>query len=320
MRTGVAYLGHHNPRHLGTDLQALRSLDCDDVLLAVQEIDFHYFPGKLQSLPAIATDLGLRPVVILWGVLNLFGGGRSSQFLLEHPECHQLASDGSWRPAGCYNNPACVAHIKEMIDRSLERGFQGYFIDEPPCLDCYCPSCRRLFSEWFATDLRSAEGQLVAPFRRRCLTHYVATVAGHVKTSAPSVETFCCMAPEERGLWPEVAALPALDNLGTDLYWANTGQKLEDLCAPVRELAALCKAQRKRHHEWLQCWGVRAGNERRIGEMGRVLCGERPDALFVWAFEGQVGTNEACDDPSRAWTEACALLRRAKHERTSAER
>ena len=84
-RTGVAYLGHHNPRHLRGDLTTLSNLGCDDVLLAVQEIDFAYFPGKFRSVPPLAADLGLRPVALLWGALNLFGGGRSSQFLLDYP-------------------------------------------------------------------------------------------------------------------------------------------------------------------------------------------------------------------------------------------
>src|SRR5262249_6498352 len=93
-RAGVAYLGHPNPRHLRADLEVLAALGCDDVLLAVQEIDFAYFPGKFRGLPPGADDLGLRPVALRWGALNLFGGGRPSQFLLQrmvvrpdHPAC-----------------------------------------------------------------------------------------------------------------------------------------------------------------------------------------------------------------------------------------
>jgi hypothetical protein len=79
LRTGVAYLGHPNPRHLRADPKATQALGCDDVLLGVQEIDLAYFPGKYRGLPSAAADLGLRPVALLWGALNLFGRGRSSQ-------------------------------------------------------------------------------------------------------------------------------------------------------------------------------------------------------------------------------------------------
>jgi hypothetical protein len=294
------------------DLEALAALECDDIVLAAQEIDFLYFPGKVRSLPPLAADLGLRPVALLWGALNLFGGGRSSQFLLHHPDCHQAGSDGAWRAAGCYNHPACVAHLRELIDRLLEAGFRGYFIDEPPLLDCCCRACERLFREWYGAGLRFAEESQVAAFRRRCMLHYVEAIARHVKASRPEAETFCCIPPEDRGLWPEVAAVESLDNLGTDLYWANTEQGEAELRPLVGELADLCRAAGKRHHQWLQCWGVQAGNEPRIGQLGKVLCSARPDALYVWAYEGQVGTSEACDDPPRAWAEACAVLRHAK--------
>jgi hypothetical protein len=74
----------------------------------------------------------------------------------------------------------------------------------------------------------------------------------------------------------------------------------------------LCRAAGKRHHQWLQFWGVRAGIEPRIGELGKALCGARPDGLYVWAYERQVGTSEACENPPRAWAAACAVLRLAK--------
>jgi hypothetical protein len=312
LRTGVAYLGHHNPRHLRADLAATHALGCDDVLLAVQEIDFAYFPGKFRALPPFAADLGLRPVALLWGALNLFGGGRSSQFLLERPECHQISRNGAWRAAGCYTNPACVAHVRELIDRLLGLEFRGYFIDEPPLLDCYCPACEGLFGQWCGEGLRTADEERVAAFRRRCVTHYVESIAAHVKASHPEAETFCCIPPEDRALWPEVAAVGPLDNVGTDLYWANAGGDADEACSLAGEFGHLCRSAGKRHHQWLQCWGVRAGNEPRVGELGRALCDARPDALYVWAFEGQVGTSEACDDPERCWAEACAVLRLAK--------
>ena len=97
MRTGVSYLGALQPRHLRTDLEEMRDLRLDDVFLAMQENDFIHYPGKLRYTAEIAHDLGIRPLAIFWGALNLFGGGRSSQFLLEHPEGHQVGRDGSYR-------------------------------------------------------------------------------------------------------------------------------------------------------------------------------------------------------------------------------
>ena len=141
MRTGVSYLSSHNPKHIRADLEEIKSLGCDDILLAAQENDFLYFPGKLKFLPEIAKEYGIRPIAVFWGAINYFGGGRSSQFLLYNPQTHQVNKDGSYNPAGCYNNPQAVGFIKKLIDEIAEYGFCGYFIDEPSLLDCYYSPC-----------------------------------------------------------------------------------------------------------------------------------------------------------------------------------
>ena len=180
MKTGVSYMSHHNPRHIETDVRKMRRLRLDDVLVAAQENDFVHFTGKIRFTPQIAKDHGLRPIAIFWGALNLFGGGRSSQFLLEHPEGFQASVDGSHRPGGCYVNPVCIARIKEMIDTISELGFEGYFIDEPtPLRDCYCASCRDKFKEWYHSDLAEASIEAKKEFRQRCVIDYVNTVADY---------------------------------------------------------------------------------------------------------------------------------------------
>jgi len=84
----------------------------------------------------------------------------------------------------------------------------------------------------------------------------------------------------------------------------------------VRDLAAVCGKAGKAHHEWLQTWAVKAGNEPRITAQGEILIRENPDALYVWAYEGQVGTTETCEDPAAAWEAAKGVLRKAKGQGT----
>lgn len=312
MRTGVSYMGHHNPKHMLADIRDLASLRCDDVLLAAQENDFEWMTGKLTFLPKIAKDHGLRPIANFWGALNLFGGGRSSQFLLSNPDGHQVNQDGSWNPAGCYNNPKCVKRITEMIDRIAELGFEGYLIDEPTALECYCPSCRALFAQWYAGDLRAADEATAVAFRRRCVVHYVRTICRYVKANHPRLETQCVLMPQDRAMWADVAAVPELDNLGTDIYWVSLDNPVEEMTPLVQEMAGLCRKHGKIHHEWLEGWAVREGREARMVEQGRILVREQPDALYVWAYEGQIGTTETCDDPLRVWSRVCEILREAK--------
>lgn len=316
MRTGVTYMGHHNPKHIETDVAEMVDLGLDDLLLAAQENDFHYFTGKLQFIPQIAQAQGLRPIAIFWGALNLFGGGRSSQFLLEHPEGFQVGRNGEHRPQGCYVNPICVGQIQDMIDTVAELGFVGYFIDEPtPLRQCYCPACRGQFEEWYGADLVEAAQEVQEEFRQRCVVDYVAKIAAYCQDHHPGLETMCCLMPRDRTLWRAAAAIADLDNLGTDLYWANNNRDVAEMAPIVREMDDLCRAHGKIHHEWLQCWQVRRGNEDRILEQGRVLVRERPDALYIWAWEGQIGTAESCADPASAWAQAKAVLALADEQR-----
>jgi len=313
MRTGVSTMGHHNPNHVEADIRAMSRLGIDDLLLAAQENDFVHFTGKIRFTPQLAKEHGLRPIAIFWGALNLFGGGRSSQFLLEHPEGFQVGVDGSHRPEGCYVNPINLARIKEMIDTVAALGFEGYFVDEPtPLRNCFCPSCRSQFEEWYHADLAKAPLTVQEEFRQRCVIDYVKTIADYCQATHPALETMCCLMPCDQSMWEAAGNIASLDNIGTDMYWVNDERDVAEMRPLLNELDAICKEHGKLHHEWLQCWQVRSGKEERILDQGKILVSERPDALYVWAWEGQIGTTEACDDPIRAWSKACEVLTMAK--------
>lgn len=66
MRTGLTYMGHHNPKHLETDIREMNDLRIDDILLAAQENDFAHFTGKLKFTAKIAADYGICPIAIFW--------------------------------------------------------------------------------------------------------------------------------------------------------------------------------------------------------------------------------------------------------------
>jgi len=316
MRLGTSYMGHHNPRHMQTDLTDMKAIGCDDVLLAAQENDFEHMIGKVEYFPKIAADVGIRPIAIFWGALNLFGGGKSSQFLLHHPEGFQVRRDGSRSPAGCYNNPVCVGRIKEMIDRIVELGYQGYFVDEPTPIDCYCPSCRELYGRWHDGELVAAGKDRLDQFRHRCVINYIETISTHCKDNHPALETICCLMPSDRAMWRAAAEIPTLDNLGTDIYWAFPDHAETDMdkeMTPiVRDLAGICASAGKKHHEWLQAWKVPSGLERLVTAQGRVLVREQPDGLYVWAYLAQIGTNEASEDCTATWSAVRELFEQAR--------
>jgi hypothetical protein len=315
MKTGVSYMGHHNPKHIEADMREMQRLRLDDVLLSAQENDFVHFMGKIEFTPRLARDYGIRPIAIFWGALNLFGGGRSSQFLLEHPDGFQVELDGSHRPAGCYVNPVCVGQIERMIDRVAGLGFEGYFVDEPtPLRDCFCSSCREQYDAWYGADLAQAEPDAQEQFRERCVIDYVRTISDYCEANHPGLETMCCLMPIDRQMWTACAQIESLHNLGTDIYWINNDRDVEEATPMIRDLDAVCKAHGKIHHEWLQCWAAFRGKEQRVFDQGQILVREKPDALYIWAWEGQIGTDEACEDPPAAWAKACEVLAAAKAE------
>jgi hypothetical protein len=315
MRTGVSYMGQHDLPYLKLDFAEMRDLRLDDVFMALQENDFHYFPGKIDLAPQVADENGLRAIAIFWGALNLFGGGRSSQFLLENPEGFQRTRSGTRLPSGCYMNPLCRRIIQVMIDRIADKGYSGYFVDEPtPLRDCFCPSCRRRYEEWCGEDLLRAEAGKLSDFRERCVVDYVHHIARYCKENHPHLETLCCLMPQDEGMWARIASVPFLDNFGSDLYWVNNDDDVENMAPTLRAMAALCRTSRKIHHEWLQCWDVRQGREDRILAQGEILIREKPDALYVWAWKGQAGTSESCADPVLSWENAKTILRKAKED------
>lgn len=312
MLTGVSYMGHHNPRYLAADFAAMQQLGLDDVFLCLQENDFRHFTGKVRFSPELARGAGLRPLAIFWGALNLFGGGRSSQYLLENPGGFQRDRGGNPLPAGCYVNSSNVAYLQSLIDICAEVGYAGYFVDEPVPLNCYCDSCCQQYDLLNGGDLRHAAPADKATFRHRCILTYIETIANYCKERHPQLETICCLMPSEEALWAEASAIPTLDNIGTDIYWVNNDRDLAEMRPLLAEIDAHARANNKRHHEWLHGWGIKAGREPRIIAVGDELVRARPDALYVWAWEAQIGTRESADDPVRAWAASIEVIRRAQ--------
>jgi hypothetical protein len=113
-------------------------------------------------------------------------------------------------------------------------------------------------------------------------------------------------------MWGASSEIAGLDNMGTDIYWVNEERSIEEMTPLVRNLAEICRESGKKHHEWLQCYGAQKGREHRILEQGQVLLREKPDALYVWAWKGQIGTDESCHDPEVSWRYACEVLKSAK--------
>src|SRR5262249_14260857 len=151
------------------------------------------------------------------------------------------------------------------------------------------------FREWYGGDLMKSQESDITDrqstffeFRSRCVIDYITKISDHVKTHHSKIETMTCLMDCDRVMWEAASQIKNLDNLGTDIYWVNNDRNVEEMTPLVRDLAAVCKTNRKKHHEWLQCWAVRKGQEQRIIDQGNILIRENPDALYVWAYNAQI--------------------------------
>lgn len=320
MKFGTAYLGSHRRDVLRAELGDIGKQGFDSVVLTCQENDFIHFPGKITETPKIAHDLGVRVLINLWGYACAFGGGRISRLLSDEPEVMATNRDGSlytvtWpglrMHVGCTNQPRLYERARELAAAAISAGADGFFWDEPTKIDCYCDACRRVFGERRNADLLTATDAERAAFRRWSVSHWVDEMSGWVKKQKVSLETSTCVMPSDRDAWEEVARVENLDSLGTDTYWLLEKKPIEWMSEPCRSLVSTARAHGKIPHLWLQCWRVPAGREEELVEASRELAAAGPERIYVWAYDGQAGTEEACDDPGKAWRFALEGLRAA---------
>lgn len=313
MTFGTAYMGNYYKEAIRRELEDIRRAGFDEVVLACQENDFHHFVGKVLWTPAIAHDLGLKVLVNLWGYACAFGGGRISRVVADFPETmvvdergkpSPLHWDGQTHQPGCPNHPKIVERAREHAAVAIAAGADGFFWDEPTKFNCFCVACRSLFRETYGGDLAAAPAERVTAFRNHSIARWVEGMSRWVKTQNPSLATSTCVMTTDREGWDEVAGSPSLDSIGTDTYWEFSGEPLAWMEEPCRALVAKARSARKSPHLWLQCWKLHRGREPEIEQAARMLATYGADTLYVWAYRGQLGTTETCEEPELAWASA----------------
>ncbi|MEK7476684.1 MAG: hypothetical protein AAB152_13770 [Candidatus Coatesbacteria bacterium] len=311
MRFGTAYMGNYYPEAIKSELTDIAKQGFDEVILTCQENDFHHFTGKVEFTPRIAHDLGLKVLVNLWGYASAFGGGRISRLVADHPEVMVVDEQGQPRPSewpagyftqpGCPNHPKVASRAQEHCAAAIKAGADGFFWDEPTKFNCYCTACRACYAKEFGGDLATAPKEKKAAFRQWSVAHWVEEMSRWVKAQRQDLVTSTCVMPSDRDAWEVAAGCPSLDSLGTDAYWEFEGRPLEWIREPSRALVDLARQKGKSPHLWLQCWKVHRGPEPEIAEAAKILGSLGPDTLYVWAYRGQLGTTETCEDPLKAW-------------------
>jgi len=312
MDLGVSYVPAHLPQHIEADMRHLAEIGCNEALFALQENHFFTLTGALRFGADIARANGVRPLAVIWGYANTFGGGRISRLLLNDLEMWRRGKDGSPTPLACLNNPKLVDHFAEFTALCREHGFAGMFVDEPTPQECFCPHCQARFREEFDGDLLAAEGTAdYEAFRVQTVSNYTDEVCKRVKAVDAGLETVTCIMPHDRAAWDQVVSIPELDVFGTDPYWlvSQGRMTLDEAVATAKAAKSLCQQHGKKSQVWLNAWRIPAGLEEEVYNGGKALAAVGCDSLYTWSYRAGLGTNEESEDAERTWANVARLYR-----------
>ena len=318
MELGVSYVPAHLPAHIAADMGHLAEIGCSEVLVALQENHLDTLTGALEYGAVLAREQALKPLAVIWGFANTFGGGRRSNLLLRQPGLVCRDREGRAFPQACLNHPELPERFCEIAARCRDAGFEGLFVDEPTRQACFCEHCQRAFGDQFGGDLGASLGSKdYDAFRAHTVWSYTARVCAAVKALDARLTTITCVMPSDRDTWRQVATLPELDVFGTDPYWLVSGGKmtLEQAVEDARETLRICQQAGKSSQIWLNCWRIPAGREPEVYSGGQALAAVGCDSLYTWSYLGGLGTNEACDDPACAWASVERLYRELSGKR-----
>lgn len=312
MKLGVSYIAAHLPDHIKADMDHLAGIGCQEVLFAVQENHFRYLNGAVRFGPGIAKAQGLKPLAVIWGFANTFGGGRISKRMLENIGLWRKTRDGQPVGNACLNNPQLLEFYIELVRQCNEHGFKGLTVDEPQRQECFCEHCRKKFHDACGLDLiRNVNSKHYEPFRLATVREFVAASCRAIKAINPALSTTVVMMPKDAKYWPQIANIPDLDVFGTDPYWLvpEVQTSLEQALDEGRMMRALCQKLNKKSELWLNCWWIPKGREPEIYEGGKKLAELGCDTFYTWSYRAGLGTNEESADPQKAWEYLCRLYR-----------
>jgi hypothetical protein len=315
---GVSYFGNRILRHVAADMDDLARKGFTGVLHTFTENDLAYYREHMAKIVRVSSDAGLEVQIGPWGLGYTFGGEAESLFTSAHPEVWQEMDDGRRVGAGCPNQPAFRAFVRQWADAAIETGADRVFWDEPHWahpsrfgleeerFSCFCSACRDGFRARFGEEMPRKWTDEVVAFREASLVEFVRDLVAHV--AAQGGRSTVCLLPLTEGShglgdWEPIASAPGLDTLATDPYWKFFGH---EPAAFVGEFARRTHGLAERHGLTPQIWiqGFKLGPEDADGIAAAVEAARAAgvEDLWTWGYEAcghmtYLGTR----DPEKVW-------------------
>jgi hypothetical protein len=331
MRLGVSYHGSRRMAHVERDLDAIAAGGASVVVHCVPEDDLVFRPARIGELVAASRARGLKVLLDPWAVLGLFGGEALSFAMARDPGIRQRLSDGRDVPAACPNHFRTAAWLRRWVDAATGSGADGVLWDEPhlwiPWWDdwtesaadawaCTCEACRQAWAEGRHGAPGGAFPSTLTPelraFRTRTLLALLDDAMGVVRGAGMrNVLTALPVEPEapEALPWDTLAALPALDGIGTDPYWFLHEQPVDGYVGSwSSRIAALASDRGLQSHAWVALFGVPPDRADELAQAVAITAAAGIDDLFAWSWPGGAVPHDGALPEAEAWALVVAAV------------
>lgn len=316
MKTGIAYFGVRNPQWVRQDMEIIRNAGYTHVLHTWSEEDLQYSPDTLQEIIEQTVEQGLHVYVNPWGVGRIFGGEAYSELAARNPSMAQRDPHGHPLVASCPNQPAFREYMQRWVQRVCATSVETLFWDEPhfyfekgkaDLWACHCPVCQALYLERTGEPLPLKRTPQVEAFRQSCLIDFLnqVTTWAHQYGKRNSV----CLLPPwfPAGLddWDSVAALPHVDEIGSDPYWEKghtADQVLKSYSEVSTRIAQLGVKYQRDTQMWIKNYHIESGTEHLVELATRTAYQAGIRNIFAWSYQGSAYMSWLkSDHPQKVW-------------------
>lgn len=329
LRLGAAYHGNRMPHHAHQDLLDMATHGMNLVVHMFSHTDWERHRLAMKDIVDMSIDLGLEPWVDNWGL----GGppGDKSHFLAYYPESHMYLSNGAMDPShACLNSPDFRRFTREWIDSVYDLGARTIFWDEPHMpsqqsegglyYGCACPRCKKLFAERYGREMPLFSDADVAEFGAQSIVDYLGEMSeyAHKKGMSNAVCVMLGSYGMSLSMADRIAALPYMDNVGSDPYWLHLKAKDPDLDVyrfvkeGCQENLALCERFKKDHNLWIQTYSNPRSSEEDIVEAYEAAYDSGARTIICWSYYGGESNDYRAANPAVAWHKTCEGVRRVR--------
>lgn len=329
LRLGAAYHGNRMPHHAEQDLLDMASHGMNTVVHMLSHTDWNRHLEVIRDIVTMSRDFGLEPWIDNWGLAG--SPGDTSHFLAIYPDAHMRFSDGSL--AGiypCLYSPEYRKFTKDWIDAVDYTGAKTIFWDEPHMpqkkadgrvyYGCACPRCRELFREKFGREMPLESDDDVKRFAAESVADYFAEMTEYSRSKG--ITNTVCVMIGTYGVSLDsselIAALPYMNNLGSDPYWIRRKKENPDFDVygfvrrETEKNLALCARHGKDHNIWIQTYSNPRGLEEDIVTAADAAYDAGARTLLAWGYYGSESNNYRAENPPVAWATLCEAFRRLR--------